>query len=241
MFNRPIEVDLRHFDLLYSTFRLRFWVTEANESACRDQYTELLDHLRIRYGIDYDLFNSSSDLIDFLIGLEFLQFRDHLLYLLKLCCLCITAPSPDYPDVVAGKISTVGRHDRFTDLILPCQSYMAGVSGSSTLCSDDSSLAKFSLLSASFGQSAFSPGFDPWTYVDNFGRSRIYKSLLSSYRTALASPEKVPARSGVDDSVADESALKPPSSNKRRRLEKSGFRSSTSSVAGESAPGTSIS
>ena len=174
MFKRPTEVALRHFDLLYSTFCLRSWVTEANESACRDQYTELLDHLRICYGSDYDLSNSSSDLIDFLIGLEFLQSRDHLLYLFKLCCLCATTPSPDYPDVVVGKISTVGRHDKFTDLILPCQSYITGVSGSSTLCSDDSSLAKFSVLSASFGQSAFSPGYDPWTYVDNFGRSIIY-------------------------------------------------------------------
>ena len=199
----------------------------------------MLDHLRICYGPDYDLSSSSSDLINFLISFEILQTRDHLLYLFKLCCLCGTARSPDYPDVVAGKISTVGRHDRFTDLILPCQSYMAGVSGSSTLCSEDSNLAMFSLLSASFGQSAFSPDYDPWTYVDNFGRSRIYKSLLSSYRTALATPEKVPTRSGVDDSVADESALKPPSSNKRRRLEKSGSRSSASSVVEESAPGTS--
>ena len=152
---------LRHFDLLYSTFCLRSWVTEANESACRDQYTELLDHLRISYGSDYDLSNSSSELIDFLLNLEFLQTRGHLLYLCKLCCLCVTSPSPDYPDVIAGKISTVGRHSRFTDVILPCQSYMAGVSGSSTLCSDDSSLARFSLLSASFGQSAFSPSYDP--------------------------------------------------------------------------------
>ena len=116
---------------------------------------------------------------------------------------------------------------------------MAGVSGSSTLCSDDSNLAKFYLLSASFGQSAFSPGYDPWTYVDNFGRSKIYKSLTSAYRIVLAGPEKVLARSEVDDSVADESALKPPSSNKRRRIEKKGSRSSNSSVVGESAPGTS--
>ena len=87
--------------------------------------------------------------------------------------------------------------------------------------------------------SAFSSTYDPWTYVDNFGRSKIYKSLSSSYRAVLTGPEKVLARSGVDDSVADESALKPASSNKRRRLEKGRSRSSTSSVVGESAPGTS--
>ena len=104
MFKRPTEVALRHFDLLYSTFCLRSWVTEPNESAGRDQYTELLDYLRIYYGPDFDLSNSSSDLIDFLLGLEFLQSRDHLLYLFKLCCLCVTTPSPDYPDVIARKI-----------------------------------------------------------------------------------------------------------------------------------------
>ena len=52
MFKRPTEVALRHFDLLYSIFCLRSWVTKANESACRDQYTDLLDHLRICYGPD---------------------------------------------------------------------------------------------------------------------------------------------------------------------------------------------
>ena len=234
MFKRPTEVALRHFDLLYSTFCLRSWVTKANESACRDQYTELLDHLRICCDPDYDLPNSSSDLIDFLLGLEFHQSRDHLLYLFNLCCLCATTPSPDYPEVFVGKISTVGQHSRFTDVILPCQSYMASLSGSSTLCSDDSNLARFSLLSASFGQSAFSSTCDPWTYVEKFGRSKIYKPLSSSYRAVLAGPEEVLARSVVDDSVADESALKPPSSNKHRRREKSGSRSSTSSVPGTS-------
>ena len=137
MLKRPTEVALRHFDLLYSTFCLRSWVTKANESACRDQYTELLDHLRICDGPDYDLSNSSSDLIDFLLSLEFLQSRDHLLYLFKLCCLCATTPSPDYPDVIAGKILTVGRHSRFTEIIFSCKSYMASVSGFLTLCSDD--------------------------------------------------------------------------------------------------------
>ena len=84
---------------------------------------------------------------------------------------------------------------------------MASESGSSTLCSDDSNLAKFSLLSASFGQSAFSPTYDPCTYVDNFGRSKDYKSLSSSYRAVLAGPGKVLPRSELDDPVADSVAF----------------------------------
>ena len=45
LFKRPSEVGLRHFDVLYSTFQLRSWVTSANENSCRDEYLALLDYL----------------------------------------------------------------------------------------------------------------------------------------------------------------------------------------------------
>ena len=35
MLKRPIDIALKHFELLYSTFLLRSWVLEADESACR--------------------------------------------------------------------------------------------------------------------------------------------------------------------------------------------------------------
>ena len=161
MFRRPMEVALRRFELLYSTFCLRSWVTKANESACRDQYTQLLGHLRVCYGPNFDLSSTFQDLIDFLLGLDLLQSQDHLLYFFKLCCLCATTPNPSYTDVTAGSITTVKHKSRFTDGILPCQSYMAGKSGSSTLCSGGSNL-EFSFLSASFGRTAFSSTHDPW-------------------------------------------------------------------------------
>ena len=49
LFKRPSEVGLRHFEVLYSTFQLRSWVTSANENSCRDEYLALLDHLRVNY------------------------------------------------------------------------------------------------------------------------------------------------------------------------------------------------
>ena len=61
-FKEPMEVALRHFDLLYSSFCLRSWVTKANESICRDQYTQLLDHLRVCYGPDFDVTSTSQNL-----------------------------------------------------------------------------------------------------------------------------------------------------------------------------------
>ena len=126
-------------------------------------------------------------------------------------------------------------------MVLPCQSYMAQVSGSVSHSSDDVNLEKFSLLSASFGWTAFSPTFDPWDYVDSFGRPKIYKYLQSSYRVVLSRPKKSSIRSETDDSVVDESALKPPTDTKSRRLERSASRSATSSVVADPVTGSSIS
>ena len=210
---------------------VRCWVTKANESVGRDQYTELLDHLRVCYGPTFDLTSTSQGLVEFLLGIDLLQSRHHPLYLFKLCCLCATTPSPTYPDVTTGSITTVGHQTRFTDVILPCQSQMAGVSGSLTLCSGDSNLEKFSLLTAFFGGTAFSSTYVPWLYVVNLGRSKINKSLSFSYRAVLAGRKKVPVRSETEDSVVDESGLRPPPPpSKRRRMERSASQSSTSSI-----------
>ena len=228
-----MDVALRHFDVLYSTFAHRSWVEDSNESQCRDQYIQLLDHLRTAYGPNFDNTSVAADLVEFLMGLEFLHERSHLLYLFKLSCLCTTVTCPSHPDVVFGGITTAGGQSRFTDLILPCQSYMANVTGSVVRCSEDFNLAKFSGLTASFGRSAFSTAYDPWTYVDTFGRSKIYKSLLASHRKADSAPKRVSVLEDLEESgtVGDQYAVKFPSS-KRRKRGRSGSHSSASSVVG---------
>ena len=240
LFKRPMDVALRHFDILYSTFSLRSWVSNANESLCRDQYMQLLDHLHTAYDPSFDISSVSADLIVFLSELEFLRNRSCLFYLFKLCCLCATSVSPTYPDITFA-ISTAGRHSRLTDVIFPSQSYVANVRDAVAFCSDDGNLAKFIDFSSSFGRSAFAPDYDPWTYVDNFGRSKIYKPLLASYRTALSTPQKSLVRSAPEDqcSVADMSAVKAPTSTKRRKMERRASRASSSSTAGASEPGSS--
>ena len=167
------------------------------------------------------------------MSLEYLQCHGHLSHLFKLCCLCATSSSPEYPIVTMGSLSTSGFESQSTDLVLPSQSYLSGVSGSLAHSVTDSSLNDFSLLSASFGQSALSPAYDPWTYVDVFGRGKIYKSFNSTYRTALTgSAERVRGLDSLDMSaVGDVPAVQPPSDTKRRRMEKSSSRSSASSVA----------
>ena len=160
LFKRPIEVALRHFDLLYDTFLRQSWVAAANQAACRDEYVSLLDNLRASYSPDFVVTDSSRDLIDFLINLEFLQSRSLLIYLFKLSCLCITTVSPQCPPVTVGRIDTSGYCDRLTDAVLPSQSYLSAVPGSVPYCSSDTQLANFSLLTASFEQTAFSPNYD---------------------------------------------------------------------------------
>ena len=157
LFKRPMDVALRHFDILYSTFSLRSWVSNANESLCRDQYMQLLDHLRTVFDPSFDISSVSADLIDFLSELEFLRNRSCLFYLFK----CATSVSPTYPDVTFGTISTA-RHNRLTDVILPSQSYVANVRDAVAFCSDNGNLAKFIDFSSSFGRSAFAPDYDPW-------------------------------------------------------------------------------
>ena len=119
LFKRPPEVGLRHFGVLYSTFQLRSWVTSADENVYRDEYLALLDHLRVNFPPDFDLMESSSDLISFLMGLEFFLTHEHLLYFFKLCCLCVTSRSSQYHPVLFGSVDTTGYRSRFADLVVP--------------------------------------------------------------------------------------------------------------------------
>ena len=229
MVKRPTEVALRHFDILFSTFQRRSWISASVETACRDQYVELIDYLRAKYSGGLEVTEEAKDLIDFLMNLDFLQTREHLLHLFKLCCLCITTVGPEFPVVKVGRVDTSGQRGRFIDVILPIQSYLIGVPGSVARCTSESNLTNFSLLSASFGSSAFSPTYDPWETVDVFG-------LLSSYRSAVSESSVGSAQVEANDtsSVLDDAALKVPSSSKRKRTEKRAARSRSSSVLSES-------
>ena len=162
-----------------------------------------------------------------------MQSHNHLIQLFKLCCICATSCSPDHPFVSMGTLSTSGFQSRSIDVVLLSQSYLSGVSGALAHCVTDHSLNDFSLLSASFGQSAFSPAYDAWTYVDVFGRGKNYKSLISTYRTALSdSAERV--MDNLNASImGDTLAVQPPSDTKRRRMERSSSRSRASSVVKE--------
>ena len=241
LFKRPVEVALRHFDRLYSTFQLRSWVSASNKSVCRDEYVALLDHLRANYSSEFSSSSESPDLIDFFMELEFIQSHDHICYLFKLSCLCLTSVSPQYPPVFMGKIDTRGLRSRVADVVLPCQSYLLAVPDSLAVCCTESNLGKFSQLSASFGQSGFAADYDPWSYVDEFGRSALYKALLASHRSVFSGTEAYIRSPTFADtpSVSDAPAVRLLSENKRRRMNRSSSRSRASSVIEESSAGCS--
>ena len=118
--------------------------------------------------------------------------------------------------------------------MVPCQSYLSCVSNSISHCCSDVNLEKFSVLSSSFERSAFSADYDPWTLVDEFGRSKIHKSLLTSYKAVTAVPSTCSVRIEKDtaSSIPDDSAVKVPSKKQRKRA---GSSSSTISSASKKA------
>ena len=87
----------------------------------------LLDHLHANYSSEFSSSSESPDLIDFFMELEFLQSHEHICYLFKLSCLCLTSVSPQNPPVFMGKIDTRGLRSRVADMVLPCQSYWLAV------------------------------------------------------------------------------------------------------------------
>ena len=163
-------------------------MTSANKNVCREEYIALLDYLRVNYSPDFNLSETSSDLVDFLMGLELFQTHEHLLYLFRFCCLCLTSPSRQYPSVLFGSVDTAEFCSRFTNVLMPCQSYLSCVPDSVSSCITEVDLEKFLLLSASFERSAFSAEYDPWAHVDTFDRSKIYKGLLALYKEVVAVP-----------------------------------------------------
>ena len=151
-------------------------------------------------------------------------------YLFELCCLCLTSFSPQNSPVLFETVNTTEYSGRFTDVVMPCQSYFSCVPDFNPSCITEVNLEKFPHLSASFGQSTFASEYDPWTYVDAFGRSKIYRGLLVSYKAVTSVPvvRSVPLEKKNASSVPDESEVKVPSRSQRKSL---GSSSSTLSLS----------
>ena len=220
LFKTSQEFATSCFEQLYTSFRLRRWVLSSNASLCREQYLELLDHLRSLFPSPVDPVAAIPDVIDFLLNLDYLHNRPNLLHLFRLSCLCLTTTAPDLPHIHFGDIDTSKPHCRLTDVILPAQSFLHGVPGSIPVVTSDRNLSAYLSLSETFGRTAFEDGYDPWQSVDNFGRARIYRSLLAAAKAKEAGP-KVSSVHGDSDgssSVVDPGMVKAPGKLNRKRL-----------------------
>ena len=122
--------------------------------------------------------------------------------------------SPEYHPVWFGSVDTTRCRSRSTDVVLPCQSLLCCDPDAVSRCITEVNLEKLSLLSASFGQSAFSAEYDPWIHTDSFGRSKIYKGLHASYKAVVTVPSTPSVRLEKEgaSSTPDESAVRAPNS-----------------------------
>ena len=119
-----------------------------------------------------------------------------------------------------GAVDTSKPHCRLTDVIIPEQSFLNGVPDSVPVVTSERNLSSYLSLSETFGRTAFEENYDPWQCVDNFGRARIYRSLLAAAKAKESGP-KVASINGDSDgasSVVDPEMAKSACRLNRKRV-----------------------
>ena len=110
-----------------------------------------------------------------------LRSRPRLLHLFKLSCLCLTEKSPELPPIRFPGADSFDPDFRLSNILLPAQSYLATVPYSEISCLTETALTKFHELESRFS-SGNVPG-DPRAHVDSFGQSKIYRALLTAFKS----------------------------------------------------------
>ena len=110
-----------------------------------------------------------------------LRSRPRLLHLFKLSCLCLTEKSPELPPIRFPGADSFDPDFRLSNILLPAQSYLATVPYSEISCLTETALTKFHKLESRFS-SGNVPG-DPRAHVDSFGQSKIYRALLTAFKS----------------------------------------------------------
>ena len=157
MCEMPLEFATGCFNDLYRGFKLRGWVQDTSEQACRDEYISVLTHLR---GTRASLSSSPiaiHDVIDFLSALPVLKERQHLSHLFRLSCLCLTSQAPSLPPVSFGNISLSNLSCRSIDVILPGQSFFSNLPQGVPICTSDNALDNVSTFCLDFGETGLDP------------------------------------------------------------------------------------
>ena len=111
--------------------------------------------------------------IDFIMGQTTIQIRPILLRWFKLACLCLDEPFRSLPTVKFGSVKTDDHTSQLVDVVLPVQLYFNTVAGSVEAVTSGFSISEFLELETTFGRSALSDTYDPWSSLEEFGRADI--------------------------------------------------------------------
>ena len=120
-------------------------------------------------------------MVRFFVARPKLRMQEHLFYILRFSCLCLTASSPELPGVRYPGGDCGDPRSRLFDVIMPSQSYLFNVPDAVSICTRDGSLGTYRNLESKF--SSGNVASDPWSHVDNFGKADFLKDLTSVYRT----------------------------------------------------------
>ena len=212
----PMEQVTFCFGALFQAFALRGWVQRSSEADYRDEYMEFVDHFRANFPQLKDVPGQMKDMVGFLVALPALRSRKSLFHLFRLSCLCLTESGIELPAIKFHEVDTSKPKCRFTDMLLPAQSYLANCSQSVSYCTSESSIAKFREMDSQFSSGQFAG--DPWTHVDAFGRSAFQKSLMTTFKGLKPTPVKViagPSRCSSVSSTAGHKVVRESGSSQK--------------------------
>ena len=170
MLKSPLALATRCYNNLFTTFRLRNYFTLDQESQAQEEYVPFIDEMRLKFA-EFDqptLF--VPDTIAFLMEQTTLATRPLLLPSLD-------EPFRPLPPVKFSSINTEDPTSKLVDVILPVQSFFKHVVNSIESATSDASISEFLELESTFGRSALSDTYNPWTGLDNFGRTTILSKL----------------------------------------------------------------
>ena len=176
----PIDQATYCFSALYRSCSLRGWLENSPKSDARDEYVDFLECVRKANSGVKDTPEVFTDMVSFLMGMPELKMRKHLFYIFHLSCLRLTSKLPELPAVNFPGVDCSDPRSRLFDVIMPAQSCLVNVANSVAVCTTETSLGTFKDLEARFS-SGNVPG-DPWSHVNNFGRSNFHKVPALSTR-----------------------------------------------------------
>ena len=186
MLKSPLALATRCYNNLFATFRLRNYFTLDQESQVQEEYVSFIDELRLKFAAFDQPTLLVPDTIDFLMEQTTLATRPLLLQSFKLACVCLDGPFRPLPPVKFSSFNTEDPTSKLVDVILPVQSFFKHVVNSIESATSDVSISEFLELESTFGRSAFSDTYSPWTGLDSFGKTTILSKLDpdSKFRSA---------------------------------------------------------